>query len=130
MEASPSACSYDEVVAADPPVGQPIAADAARPNFYKPGKSVPADDALGRAMSRGFVVLWYQPSLPAEDVAKLTKLSDDFGRALIVVPRAKVEGKVAVTAWHRRLRCAGIDEGALRLFVDSYTDRGPEKGFV
>ncbi|MEA3078235.1 MAG: hypothetical protein QOF60_3143 [Actinomycetota bacterium] len=130
MEASPSGCHYDEVVAADPPVGEPIAADEARPNFYKPGSRAPADGQLGRAMSRGFVVLWYLPSLAAEDVAKLTQLSDDFGRALILVPRAGLDGKVAVTAWHRRLRCAGIDQAALRLFVHSFTDHGPEKGFV
>jgi hypothetical protein len=130
MEASPSGCHYDSAVAADPPVGEPIAANAAAPNLYKPGSKVPADANLGRAMSRGFVVLWYLPTLPADDVAKLTQLSDDFGRALIVVPRSGLGGKVAVTAWHRRLRCAGIDQAALRLFVDSFTDRGPEKGFV
>lgn len=130
LESSSSQCRYDEAVAADPPVGSPIAVEAAAPNFYRPGRRVPGDAELGRAMSRGFVVLWYLPTLDERDMAELTALSDEFGRALILVPRAGLEGKVAVTAWHRRLRCAGIDPAAVAAFVRAYSDKGPEKGFV
>ena len=130
LESSPSQCRYDEAVEGSPPVGSPMAADAAAPNFYRPGRRVPGDAELGRAMSRGFVVLWYLPSLDERDVATLTTLSDEFGRALILVPRPSLDGKVAVTAWHRRLACAGIDPEAVAAFVRAFTDRGPEKGFV
>jgi hypothetical protein len=131
MESSPSRCRYDQAVAADPPVGSPMAAGAADPNFYRPGRRVPSDAELGRAMSRGFVVLWYLPSSDERDLAALTALSDEFGRALILVPRASLGGgKVAVTAWHRRLRCDGIDQDAIAAFVRAFTDHGPEKGFV
>jgi len=133
LEASPASCRFEDgdraLAVANPPAGGAMAADAAPPNFYKAGRA-PSDAALVRALSRGFVVAWYRLDLSSEEMAKLVALSDHFGRALIVVPRPTLEGKVAVTAWHRRLHCAGVDPTVLGRFIAEFSDKAPEKGFV
>ncbi|MBW3651887.1 MAG: DUF3105 domain-containing protein [Actinobacteria bacterium] len=113
----------------DPPAGGAHEPSAAPPGFYNPG-NVPSDGKLVHAMEHGFVVLWYQPDLSPEDRRELEKLSDRFGRELIVVPRISLEGEAAVTAWHRRLVCRQLDPEAVGLFTTSFKDQGPEKGFL
>ncbi|MBW3616011.1 MAG: DUF3105 domain-containing protein [Actinobacteria bacterium] len=113
----------------DPPAGGAHEPSAAPPGFYNP-ENVPSDGKLVHAMEHGFVVLWYRPDLSAEDRQELEKLSDRFGRELIVAPRASLEGEAAVTAWHRRLVCRELDPEAVALFTSSFKDQGPEKGFL
>jgi hypothetical protein len=57
-------------------------------------------------------------------------LSDTFGRELIVAPRLSLTGEVAVTAWHKRLLCSQLDPATIELFTNTFTDQGPEKGFL
>lgn len=113
----------------EPPAGGAHEPSAAPPGFYNP-ENVPSDGKLVHAMEHGFVVLWYRPDLGPEDRLEMEKLSDRFGRELIVVPRASLEGEVAVTAWHRRLACRSLDPEAIALFTTSFKDQGPEKGFL
>jgi hypothetical protein len=132
LQSGPGACRYDEQATGDPPAGGEAATEAARPGHYQPSDAAPSDAELVKAMRQGFVVLWYRPAI-ASTAAKrqqLDKLSNDFGRGLILVPRASLAGEVAVTAWHRRLRCQTLDPAALALFTSSYSDKGPEHGFV
>jgi hypothetical protein len=81
-------------------------------------------------MEHGFVVLWYKPDLPAEEMAKVERISDRHGRELIVVPRRSLGGPVAVTAWHVRFLCSAIDAVPVSDFIRAHVDRGPEKGFL
>lgn len=113
----------------DPPAGGAHEPSAAPPGFYNP-ENAPSDGKLVHAMEHGFVVLWYRPDLNPEDRQELEKLSDRFGRELIVAPRASLEGEVAVTAWHRRLACRNLDPEAIALFTTSFKDQGREKGFL
>ena len=111
----------------DPPSGGDHEAVASQPGIYKPGQ-VPPDGQLVHAMEHGFVILWYRPDV--EVVDKLEALGDEYGNATLVVPRPSLEVPVAATAWHQRLLCREYEERPLRAFIDAYTDKGPEKGFV
>ncbi len=91
---------------------------------------MPPDGQLVHAQEHGFVILWYRPDLPEAKVAQLEALSDQFGRELLLVPRASLEGEVAVTAWHRRMRCGELVPEKVALFAREYVDKGPEKGFL
>lgn len=113
----------------DPPAGGPHLAQAANPGFYRPG-DVPPDGQLVHAQEHGFVILWYRPDLPEDKVTQLERLSDQFGRELLLVPRDSLQGEVAVTAWHRRLLCQELVPEKVALFARSYVDQGPEKGFL
>jgi hypothetical protein len=114
----------------NPPAGGAHTPNAAQPGFYREGRPPPPDGQLVHAMEHGFVVLWYRPDLGAADMQKVEALSDRFGRELIVVPRPSLGGPVAVTAWHQRMLCTAIDADAIAEFVEGYTDKGPEKGFL
>jgi hypothetical protein len=113
----------------DPPAGGPHLATPARPGYYL-GKAAPADGQLVHAMEHGFVVLWVNPDLPKERLTEVEDLSDQFGRELIVVSRPGLSGEVAVTAWHKRLRCGELVPTKVALFTKSFKDEGPEKGFL
>lgn len=114
----------------DPPAGGAHLAAAANPGFYRQGQQVPPDGQLVHAQEHGFVILWYRPDVDADTMTQLEQLSDQFGRELLLVPRASLEGEVAVTAWHRRLLCAELVPEKVALFTRSYVDQGPEKGFL
>lgn len=145
LEAGPGGCAYDTerdgtarnqgdhvaqpTYEVDPPAGGPHLARPADPGFYRKGEA-PPDGALVHAQEHGFVVLWYRPDLPAEKMAQLEAVSDQLGRELLVVPRASLEGDIAVTSWHRRLLCREIVPEKIVLFSRSYVDQGPEKGFL
>ena len=113
----------------DPPAGGPHLAQAANPNFYRPGDA-PPDGQLVHAQEHGFVILWYRPDLPDEKISELERLSDQFGRELLLVPRESLRGEVAVTAWHKRLLCQQLVPEKVARFARSFVDQGPEKGFL
>lgn len=112
-----------------PPAGGPHLATPADPGFYDPGKA-PPDGQLVHAMEHGFVILWYRADLPQPEMEQLAAVSDALGRELLVVPRESLTGEVAVTAWHRRMRCADLVAEKVTLFSRRYSDQGPEKGFL
>ncbi len=115
----------------DPPSGGSHLDTAAKPGFYRPkGDTIPPDGELVHAQEHGFVVLWYRPDVPAETMTQLERLSDTFGRELILVPRASLTGEVAVTAWHRRLLCGSLVPEKVALFTREHVNKGPEKGFL
>jgi hypothetical protein len=127
VEAS-GACAYDTRTDEDPPSdGDVDDVEPAEPSFYEPDDELPSDLSLIRAMRQGFVVLWFDPETPVDEVHPL---SDRFGRDLIVVPRPGMTTPIAVTAWKRRALCASIDQRAIAAFVDGFRDRAPEKGFL
>jgi hypothetical protein len=120
----------DPTYKVNPPAGGAHLPVPAPPGFYQVGQPVPPDGALVHAMEHGFIVLWYKPGLDAASMQKLSALSDRFGRALILAPRASLAGPVAVTAWHHRLLCSAIDADAIAAFATANADKGPEKGFM
>jgi hypothetical protein len=115
----------------DPPSGGDHEPVAAQPGIYDSGP-LPSDGKLVHAMEHGFVILWYRPDAGAgaDVIDKLQTLGDEFGNATLVVPRPSMDVPVAATAWHQRLLCRDYEERPLRAFIDAYTDKGPEKGFV
>ena len=113
----------------DPPAGGPHLASPAPPGFYR-GDRVPPDGQLVHAMEHGFVVLWINPDLSDEKLDQVEQLSDQFGRELIVVERPGLAGEVAVTSWHKRLRCGELVSTKVASFTNEFKDEGPEKGFL
>jgi hypothetical protein len=145
IEAGPGGCDYDTefdgdasnqgdhvtnpTYDVDPPAGGPHLATAANPGFYRPGQA-PPDGQLVHAQEHGFVILWYRPDLPDEKITQLEQLSDQFGRELLFVPRESLTGEIAVTAWHKRMRCQQLVPEQVERFTRAYVDQGPEKGFL
>jgi hypothetical protein len=45
---------------------------------------------------------------------------------VIIAPDTRMESRLAVLAWERRLLLDEYDEGQIRRFHDALVDRGPE----
>ncbi|HEX2043646.1 MAG TPA: DUF3105 domain-containing protein [Acidimicrobiales bacterium] len=113
----------------NPPSGgnhDPQAASAG--NFT--AETVPSDGQIVHAMEHGYVVLWYKPDLPADAQTRLREVFSRHAGEVLLVPRPSLPKPVAATAWGRRLLCDDVEVAALDLFVTSFRDQGPEKGFL
>ena len=113
----------------DPPAGGDHTPEAASEGVYDPGEA-PPDGPLVHALEHGFVILWYQPTISAEDRERLEDIAAKDSNATLVVPRETLDVPVAASAWHQRLRCNGVEERPLTEFIKAYRDKGPEKGFI
>ena len=113
----------------NPPSGGNHDPQAASAGDFSSG-NVPPDGQIVHAMEHGYVVLWYKPDLPAEDQAQLRDVFSRYAGEVLLVPRPSLPTPVAATAWERRLLCGEADAAALDLFVSSFRDQGPEKGFL
>ncbi len=80
-------------------------------------------------LEHGFVIGWYDPKLPDDQVAALRTAAETAGNRFIAVPWERgefPEGKhFVLTAWDRTQRCAGVSDAAIKEFVATYADPGP-----
>lgn len=115
----------------NPPAGGAHTPQAASEGVYDPGEA-PADGPLVHALEHGFIVIWYQPSISAEDLERLEDIAEDedYSNATLLVPREAMDVPVAATAWHERLLCQGVEERPLTEFIKAHRDKGPETGFI
>jgi hypothetical protein len=98
----------------------------------------PPDITLVHSHEHGRVVIWFKPSLPANDRAALRALVEDDSDKMLLVPRADMPYDVAATAWNadpeplgtgRLLGCPQFTPevyDALRTFRDEHRAKGPE----
>jgi hypothetical protein len=105
--------------------------DATR--FYSIDSGARAERAVHN-LEHGYVVGWYDKSLPAADVALLKKLGQDpsLSRLLIVpwldgdLPAGK---PFVLTAWARTDRCTSVSEDVVKSFYASHLNElAPEAG--
>jgi hypothetical protein len=77
------------------------------------------------SLEHGRIVIYYN-NLDATEVAALESIVRSE-RKVILAPWAGLEAKVALTAWTRLQTCKGVNEQAIRGFVNAFRDRGPER---
>ena len=85
---------------------------------------MPAEFAV-HSLEHGTVVIWYQPSLAAEEISDLEALVNRFDDRVILSPNAELTQPVVATAWNRLKAYNGADP-ELEQFIDTYRNRGPE----
>ena len=113
----------------DPPAGGNHDPTPATAGFSTGESQTPPPDAqLVHSLEHGFVVIWYRPDIGEQDLAAIRRVFDDHGDDVIVVPRASLKGKVAATAWGRRLLCGEVEPERLSEFVELYRNKSPEAG--
>jgi hypothetical protein len=97
--------------------------------FYEPTSQVPVERAVHN-LEHGFVIGWYDPDLPDEEVGKLRNLPETFSNRFIAVPWTRgsfVDNQhFVLTAWDRTERCGTVSEAAINEFVTMYSDPSPD----
>lgn len=115
----PAEIAYDD---AAPTSGAHLASAPAcgvAPSQLDPGLAV-------HALEHGAVVLWYDPA--SDDLAdRLPDILDDWDSHWILSPNSDIADPIVATAWNRRMSFQDADEPALREFVETYRERGPER---
>lgn len=88
------------------------------------GQEIPPEFAV-HALEHGAVVIWYQPSLAAEELSALSAIVRGFDDRVILSPNALLTDPVVATSWTRLKVYAGAD-AELEQFIETYRGRGPE----
>lgn len=109
----------------DPPAGGDHNPTSARGGVYA-GTRVPADGLLVHAMEHGYVVVWHQSDLPAEQKTMLEDFEQRNDGDVIIAERPSLSVAVAATAWEQRLLCGAVEQAALDRFAEQYIGKGPE----
>ena len=109
----------------NPPSGGDHLVSVSRSGVYR-GTSVPPDGSLVHAQEHGYVVAWYSPDLPKDQVAQLEEFEQRHDGDVIVVERADMPTAVAATAWGQRLLCGEVEPAALDRFFEEHVGNGPE----
>ncbi len=116
--------TVDEVVpyASATPTSGRHAGSSPRCGVY--GQEMPREFAV-HALEHGTVVIWYQPTLPVEDVSELRRVVDTFDSDVILSPNSLLTDPVVATSWKRLKAYPGPDP-ELAEFIATYRNRGPE----
>ena len=113
------------IFAVNPPAGGNHLASAARGGVFE-GTGVPSDGLLVHSLEHGYVVIWHQSDLPADQKTQLEAVEAANPGDIIVVERPSLDVPVAATAWGQRLLCGSVEDEPIARFVDAYVGKGPE----
>jgi hypothetical protein len=92
-------------------------------DFFEPAEATPQGD-FGHVLGDGYVIVQYQPSLPAEQVSQLrTYVTSPEGTRVVGGPAPDQTQPVKAINAFETLTCKAFDLAALRQFTDAwYTD--------
>lgn len=88
-------------------------------------QQLPPDLAV-HALEHGAVVIWYQPGLADDDVARLVETVARFDHGVILSPNRQLDQPIVATAWNRLKGYNGPD-AEIEEFMTTYRSRGPER---
>ncbi len=108
----------------NPPTSGPHWSDVAGAGIKT--EAVP-DELILHSMEHGAVVVWYKEGLLQADVDKITEAFNQASGKKIMLPRANLDVPVALTSWGYLLKLNSIDQNTIKEFIETNSDRAPEK---
>lgn len=78
-------------------------------------------------LEHGGIIVQYK-NLSGDELQFLTTVVRRDSHHMILAPYPALPGdnKIALTAWTKLQYCSGVDENAIRAFVNAFRDKGPE----
>lgn len=113
-----------EAYNSDPPTSGPMWSGTAGPGIKN---EQVADELLVHSMEHGAVVVHYQADLPESDIEKITNIFTEASGKKIMVPRKNLDVPITLTSWGRLLKLETIDAEQIKEFLETNSDRAPEK---
>lgn len=109
----------------NPPTSGPHFANSGEWGVYD--KEIP-DQVLIHNLEHGGIWIAYRPGADSAAVAELAKIAKEYGRKLIMAPRAANDADIALVAWTRldKFSAAEFSEKRVRDFIAAYRNKGPE----
>lgn len=86
------------------------------------------DQVMIHNLEHGGIWIAYQPGIDPSVVTALEAITREFGRKVIMTPRAANDADVALTAWGRldKFSAAEFSEERVREFIKTWRNKGPE----
>ena len=86
------------------------------------------DQILVHNLEHGGILISYKPGANADVIAKLEVIAKEYGRKLIMTPRAANDTEFALAAWNHldKFSAAEFSEERVRNFIRTYRNKGPE----
>ncbi len=77
------------------------------------------------ALEHGTVVIWYQPTIPGDELSAIRRTVTGFDSDVILSPNSQLSDPVVATSWARLKAYDGADP-EIEQFIATYRNRGPE----
>ncbi len=77
------------------------------------------------SLEHGYVILHYN-GIAQDQINQLASIVKADPRKLILSPYPTMPYKISLTAWNHLQSCDGVNENALRNFINEFRDQGPE----
>lgn len=109
----------------NPPTSGPHFATPAEWGVYKEEIH---DQVLIHNLEHGGIWVAYKPGINPEVASKLEVIAKEFGRKVIMAPRAANDSDIALAAWNHldKFSVAEFSEERVRKFIKAYRNKGPE----
>ena len=111
----------------NPPTSGPHWTGVAGPGIKT--ESVP-DELILHSMEHGAAVVWYKEGLEQNDTEKIRKAFASSDGKKIMLARKDLDVPVALTSWGYLLKLETIDEAKIKEFIETNSDRAPEKAAI
>ena len=85
------------------------------------------DEIVVHSLEHGAVVLWYRADLGEENIARLKKIFTESSGKKIMMPRENMDTPIALTSWGYLLELQVVEEEKIKAFIETNSDRAPEK---
>jgi hydrogenase/urease accessory protein HupE len=88
--------------------------------FYEPNEASPLDD-MGHVIGDGYVIVWYQPALPADQVTQLREfVTGPEGVRVVGGPMPEQTEPVKLFQRYKTLACTSFDLPAMKQFTKAW----------
>ena len=85
------------------------------------------DEQLVHNLEHGYIWISYRPDVAQDVKDALKKIVGDDNWKMVLEPRDKDDGMIALAAWGRVLKLDTPDYDKVKDFIRTYRNRGPEK---
>ena len=85
------------------------------------------DELVLHSMEHGATVVWYRDNLEQSEIDRIKKIFASSSGKKIMLPRKNLDVPVALTSWGYLLKLKTIDEKTIKDFIETNSDRAPEK---
>jgi len=86
-----------------------------------------ADEIVVHSLEHGAVVVWHKNDIEQVELDKIRNAFNSASGKKIMMPRTDLDVPVALTSWGHILKLETVDEGKIIEFIETNSDRAPEK---
>ncbi len=112
------------VYRSNPPTSGPHWAGVAGPGIKY---EIVPDELILHSMEHGATIVWYKDGLELSEINKIKTAFNSASGKKIMLARKDLDVPVALTSWGYLMKLDSVDETKIKAFIETNSDRAPEK---